>query len=82
MSRCCAAASRWPLRAAHGNTAPPAPTRCLLRLRRRAGVESVETDVAAKTCVVTHSDAATSEAMLEKLLVWSKASGKSVELAE
>ena len=81
MSRCCAAASRWPLRAAHGNTAP-APARCLLRLRCRAGVESVETDVAAKTCVVTHSDAATSEAMLEKLLVWSKASGKSVELAE
>ena len=46
------------------------------------GVEEVKCDVEAKTVVVKHTEAAKPEAMLEKLLVWSNASGKPVELVQ
>ena len=45
------------------------------------GVSNVETNVAAKTVVVTADPSASPELMLEKLMKWSSASGKSVELA-
>lgn len=44
-----------------------------------SGVETVEPDVAEKTVRVVGT--ADPEVMLEKLMKWSKASGKSVELA-
>ena len=46
------------------------------------GVESVECNVEAKTVVVHASESVTPQEMLEKLEKWSKASGKSVALAQ
>ena len=46
-----------------------------------AGVSAVEADVAAKTVTVSSDGATTKQAMLEALMKWSAASGKSVELA-
>ena len=45
-----------------------------------AGVSAVEADVAAKKVVVTSDGATTKQAMLDALLKWSSASGKTVEL--
>lgn len=45
------------------------------------GVTNVDANVEAKTVVVTHSDAVTKDVMLDKLMKWSKASGKYVALA-
>lgn len=45
------------------------------------GVSGVEADVAAKKVYVTSNGATSKEAMLDALLKWSAASGKSVELA-
>lgn len=46
-----------------------------------AGVSAVEADVEAKKVMVTSNGATTKQAMLDALLKWSSASGKSVELA-
>ena len=45
------------------------------------GVSDVQTNVEAKTVVVTADDSVSPQVMLEKLQKWSAASGKSVELA-
>lgn len=45
------------------------------------GVSEVETDVAAKKVTVSSDGATTKQAMLDALLKWSAASGKTVELA-
>lgn len=45
------------------------------------GVTDIQTDVGTKKVVVTHGESVTKEFMLEKLLKWSQASGKSVALA-
>eukprot|EP00339_Tiarina_fusa_P012248 CAMPEP_0117053686 /NCGR_PEP_ID=MMETSP0472-20121206/37146_1 /TAXON_ID=693140 ORGANISM="Tiarina fusus, Strain LIS" /NCGR_SAMPLE_ID=MMETSP0472 /ASSEMBLY_ACC=CAM_ASM_000603 /LENGTH=72 /DNA_ID=CAMNT_0004768863 /DNA_START=38 /DNA_END=256 /DNA_ORIENTATION=- len=45
------------------------------------GVKSVDANVEAKTVVVEADDSVTPEFMLEKLMKWSNASGKSVALA-
>ena len=45
------------------------------------GVSDVQTNVEAKTVVVTADDSVAPQVMLEKLQKWSAASGKSVELA-
>eukprot|EP00538_Stauroneis_constricta_P005435 CAMPEP_0119559186 /NCGR_PEP_ID=MMETSP1352-20130426/12131_1 /TAXON_ID=265584 /ORGANISM="Stauroneis constricta, Strain CCMP1120" /LENGTH=72 /DNA_ID=CAMNT_0007606813 /DNA_START=105 /DNA_END=323 /DNA_ORIENTATION=+ len=45
------------------------------------GVSDIQTDVQAKTVIVEASDDVTKEFMLEKLLKWGNASGKSVALA-
>ncbi|KAL3816124.1 hypothetical protein ACHAXA_011621 [Cyclostephanos tholiformis] len=45
------------------------------------GVTDIETNVAAKTVVVTHADGVSASEMLEMLKKWSQASGKSVALA-
>eukprot|EP00584_Thalassiosira_punctigera_P007772 CAMPEP_0172532530 /NCGR_PEP_ID=MMETSP1067-20121228/5551_1 /TAXON_ID=265564 ORGANISM="Thalassiosira punctigera, Strain Tpunct2005C2" /NCGR_SAMPLE_ID=MMETSP1067 /ASSEMBLY_ACC=CAM_ASM_000444 /LENGTH=73 /DNA_ID=CAMNT_0013317061 /DNA_START=240 /DNA_END=461 /DNA_ORIENTATION=+ len=50
-------------------------------LSKLDGVTNIDTNVEAKTVVVTHGDAATKEVMLAKLTKWSEASGKSVALA-
>lgn len=44
------------------------------------GVTDIKIDVEAKSVVVTHEESVSSEEMLEKLMKWSKASGKSVKL--
>jgi len=44
-------------------------------------VSAVEADVAAKTVTVSSDGATSKQAMLEALMKWSTASGKSVELA-
>jgi len=51
-------------------------------LTKMEGVSNVETDVEAKSVVVTADDSVSPQAMLEKLQKWSEASGKSVALAE
>lgn len=48
---------------------------------RLAGVAEVEADVAAKKVTVISNGGVSKEEMLEALLKWSQASGKSVELA-
>eukprot|EP00578_Thalassiosira_sp_NH16_P030844 CAMPEP_0181077244 /NCGR_PEP_ID=MMETSP1071-20121207/849_1 /TAXON_ID=35127 /ORGANISM="Thalassiosira sp., Strain NH16" /LENGTH=73 /DNA_ID=CAMNT_0023158479 /DNA_START=103 /DNA_END=324 /DNA_ORIENTATION=- len=45
------------------------------------GVTNIDTNVEEKKVVVEHSDSVSKEVMLEKLLKWSQASGKSVALA-
>ena len=45
------------------------------------GVNSIQTNVAAKTVVVVADPSVSPQVMLEKLQKWSAASGKSVELA-
>lgn len=45
-------------------------------------MSSVEPDVASKKVVVTSDGQTSKQAMLNALLKWSTASGKSVELAE
>eukprot|EP00562_Extubocellulus_spinifer_P005640 CAMPEP_0178520828 /NCGR_PEP_ID=MMETSP0696-20121128/27618_1 /TAXON_ID=265572 /ORGANISM="Extubocellulus spinifer, Strain CCMP396" /LENGTH=73 /DNA_ID=CAMNT_0020151723 /DNA_START=57 /DNA_END=278 /DNA_ORIENTATION=- len=50
-------------------------------LGKMDGVSDVQTDVEAKTVVVTADASVSPELMLEKLEKWSKASGKSVALA-
>ena len=49
-------------------------------LRKLDGVRDVAADVAAKSVRVTHTAAATPEAMLAALKGWGDKSGKSVEL--
>jgi hypothetical protein len=44
-------------------------------------VEDIECDLDAKTVTVTCADDADAQLMLEKLLKWSEASGKSVALS-
>ncbi|KAL7525994.1 hypothetical protein ACHAWF_001592 [Thalassiosira exigua] len=44
------------------------------------GVTEIQTNVEAKTVVVTHGEGVSKELMLEKLTKWSQASGKSVAL--
>ena len=44
------------------------------------GVEDIECDIDAKTVTVSCGDEADEQLMLEKLLKWSEASGKSVSL--
>eukprot|EP00640_Fibrocapsa_japonica_P009877 CAMPEP_0113934448 /NCGR_PEP_ID=MMETSP1339-20121228/1773_1 /TAXON_ID=94617 /ORGANISM="Fibrocapsa japonica" /LENGTH=76 /DNA_ID=CAMNT_0000936261 /DNA_START=79 /DNA_END=309 /DNA_ORIENTATION=+ /assembly_acc=CAM_ASM_000762 len=64
-----------------GMTCEGCANACKRILGGMPGVTSVETDVEAKT-VVVQGDAQTSpETMLEALMKWSAASGKSVELA-
>eukprot|EP00934_Nitzschia_sp_Nitz4_P004846 Nitzschia sp. Nitz4//scaffold29_size155292//72439//73114//NITZ4_002661-RA/size155292-augustus-gene-0.71-mRNA-1//1//CDS//3329546457//4836//frame0 len=50
-------------------------------LNKIEGVQSVNTNVETKMVVVEADDSVTPALMLEKLEKWSKASGKSVELA-
>eukprot|EP00904_Undaria_pinnatifida_P007331 jgi/Undpi1/3728/HiC_scaffold_16.g07097.m1 len=50
-------------------------------LGKMEGVSAVEADVEAKKVMVTSNGATTKQAMLDALLKWSSASGKSVELA-
>eukprot|EP00550_Attheya_septentrionalis_P000698 CAMPEP_0198289264 /NCGR_PEP_ID=MMETSP1449-20131203/7513_1 /TAXON_ID=420275 /ORGANISM="Attheya septentrionalis, Strain CCMP2084" /LENGTH=73 /DNA_ID=CAMNT_0043987567 /DNA_START=35 /DNA_END=256 /DNA_ORIENTATION=- len=49
-------------------------------LGKMDGVTSVETNVETKTVLVTADEQVSSHDMLAKLMVWSNASGKSVEL--
>lgn len=49
-------------------------------LSKVEGVSDVQTDVAAKSVVVTADESVSKQFMLDKLLKWSSASGKSVEL--
>jgi len=49
-------------------------------LTKVEGVSDVHTDVAAKSVVVTADENVSKQLMLDKLLKWSSASGKSVEL--
>ena len=49
-------------------------------LNKVDGVTDVVTDVSAKTVVVTADDSASKDEMNEKLMKWSKSSGKYVEL--
>lgn len=51
-------------------------------LEKIEGVQAVDTNVEAKTVVVQADDSVSPQLLLEKLLKWSKASGKSVELAQ
>eukprot|EP00579_Thalassiosira_antarctica_P007665 CAMPEP_0201882678 /NCGR_PEP_ID=MMETSP0902-20130614/14343_1 /ASSEMBLY_ACC=CAM_ASM_000551 /TAXON_ID=420261 /ORGANISM="Thalassiosira antarctica, Strain CCMP982" /LENGTH=73 /DNA_ID=CAMNT_0048411259 /DNA_START=62 /DNA_END=283 /DNA_ORIENTATION=- len=44
------------------------------------GVTNIDTNVDAKTVVVTHEDGVSKELMNDKLQKWSQASGKSVAL--
>ena len=46
------------------------------------GVSAVEADVEEKKVVVTSDGSTSKQTMLDALLKWSSASGKSVELAE
>lgn len=46
-----------------------------------AGVSNIDANLETKKVAVTHDDTVTKEEMLEKLLKWSAASGKSVALA-
>eukprot|EP00593_Proboscia_inermis_P002304 CAMPEP_0171293744 /NCGR_PEP_ID=MMETSP0816-20121228/2082_1 /TAXON_ID=420281 /ORGANISM="Proboscia inermis, Strain CCAP1064/1" /LENGTH=73 /DNA_ID=CAMNT_0011764929 /DNA_START=59 /DNA_END=280 /DNA_ORIENTATION=- len=50
-------------------------------LGKMDGVTEVKTDVAEKSVVVVADESASSQEMLEKLLKWSEASGKSVALS-
>jgi len=50
-------------------------------LKKIDGVTDIVCSLEAKTVVVTHEASVTPEFMLEKLLKWSAASGKSVALA-
>ncbi|VEU44006.1 unnamed protein product [Pseudo-nitzschia multistriata] len=50
-------------------------------LMKMDGVTDIVTDVEAKSAVVTHDESVPPSLMLEKLLKWSSASGKSVALA-
>ena len=45
------------------------------------GVSNIDANLETKKVVVTHDDTVKKEEMLEKLLKWSAASGKSVALA-
>ncbi|CAM9773028.1 unnamed protein product [Heterosigma akashiwo] len=53
---------------------------CKRILGKLPGVSSVATDVAAQKVVVTGNGETPADTMLEMLLKWSEASGKSVEL--
>ena len=65
-----------------GMTCEGCANACKRILGKVEGVTEIVTDVEAKTCVVTHSEQVDPADMLAKLQVWSKASGKSVELAQ
>ena len=49
---------------------------------RNSGVTEIDANVETKLVIVDHTDAVTSQQMLEALKKWSDASGKSVELNE
>ena len=49
-------------------------------LNKIEGVSDVKTDVSAKQVIVTASDDVSKDAMFEKLMKWSNASGKPVEM--
>lgn len=51
-------------------------------LNKIDGVSNVETNVDAKTAVVTADESVSPEFMLEKLQKWGNAAGKSVALAQ
>ena len=51
-------------------------------LKKMDGVTEIDANVETKLVIVDHTDAVTSQQMLEALKKWSDASGKSVELNE
>ena len=51
-------------------------------LKKMDGVTEIDANVETKLVIVDHTDAVTSQQMLDALKKWSDASGKSVELNE